>query len=84
MEDKIIMDAVLTLVKNSCDMLMHGTIEAGNPKVETTFCDALTKMLEMQSTIYMEMESAGLYTTEEVTETKIKKVRSKYESTLSD
>ena len=54
------------------------------PKVEDTFCDALTKMLEMQSTIYTEMESSGLYTTEEVTETKIKKVRSKYESTLSE
>lgn len=84
MEDKIIMDTVLTLVKSSCDMLMHGAIESGNPKVESTFTDALVKMLEMQSSIYTEMESAGLYTTEEVTETKIKKVRSKYESTLSE
>lgn len=83
MEDKIIMDTVLTLVKSSCDMLVHGAIEAGTPKVESTFEDALTKMLEMQSSIYMEMEGAGLYTTEEVSESKIKKVRSKYESTLA-
>ena len=84
MEDKIIMDTVLALVKNSCDLLMHGAIESGTEQVESTFESALTKTLEIQSKLYKEMENAGIYTVEETTESKIKKVRSKYESTLQN
>ena len=83
MEDKIIMNTVLTLTKNACDILMHGAIESNTSNIKETFIDALDDFLEMQGSIFTEMESAGLYKIGNTTETNISKVRSKYESTLN-
>ena len=30
MDDKIIMNAALTMTKNACDIMMHGAIESNN------------------------------------------------------
>ncbi len=82
MDDKIIMNTTLTLVKNACELAMHGTIEANTKNVKSTFLDTLDKYLEMQGKIFTEMESAGLYKIENVNSSKINKTASKYESTL--
>ncbi len=82
MDDKIIMNTALTLTKNACDIMMHGAIEANNPKVKKTFSDTLGQFLAMQGEIYSEMESAGLYNTENVPESKLNKARGKFQSTL--
>lgn len=83
MEDKVIMNTALTLTKNACDILFHGTIEASTPKIKTAFNESLDKFLTIQGDIFKEMETAGLYNIENVTESKISKVNSKYESSLS-
>lgn len=80
MEDKIIMDTVLTLSKNACDILFHGSIESSNPKIKKTFMDGLDKFLTAQGDIFKEMESAGLYSIENVPESKIQKACTKFES----
>ncbi len=82
MEDKIIMNSVLTSVKNGCDLLLHGSIEANTPKVKKQFEAALQEYLTTQGDIFTEMESAGLYNIENTTETKISKVRSKHQESL--
>lgn len=82
MEDKIIMNTALTLTKNACDIMMHGAIEANNNKVKKTFSDTLGQFLTMQGDIFKEMESAGLYTIENVPESKLTKARNKYESSI--
>ena len=82
MEDKIIMNTALTLTKNACDILMHGSIESNNQKVKKTFIDSLNLILNAQGSIFSEMEKAGLYTIENVPETKITKARGKFESSL--
>ncbi len=83
MDDKIIMNTALTLVKNSCELAMHGTVEASTKNVKATFLDTLEKYLEVQGKIFTEMESAGLYKLENVNSSKISKTASKYQSTLS-
>lgn len=83
MEDKIIMNTVLTASKNLCDIMMHGALESSNKKVKTTFMKNLEKYLELQGSVYKSMEEAGLYTMENVSETKISKACSKFESSLN-
>lgn len=79
MEDKIIMNTVLTLSKNACDILFHGSIESSTPKIKKTFIEGLDKFLSSQGEIFKEMENAGLYNLENVPVTKIKKAYSKHE-----
>lgn len=74
MVDKIIMDTSLTLVKNTCELLLHGSIESSTKNVEATFQTSLDKYLTMQGDIYKSMEDGGLYTTSEVPASKIEKV----------
>ncbi len=79
MDDKIIMNAALTMTKNACDIMMHGAIESNNAKA---FQDSLGQFITMQGDIFTEMENAGLYTTENVPESKLTKARNKFENTL--
>lgn len=82
MEDKIIMDTSLTIVKNACDLLMHGTIESSTKNIKSTFQTYLDKYLTLQGDIYKTMEEGGLYTVETVPESKIKKCCDKHPNTL--
>lgn len=83
MEDKIIMNNVLTLTKNMIDILMHGAIEASTPKVKDTFMKNLNEYLTLQGSIYTSMENAGLYKMESVPESKLTKASAKYEPSLN-
>lgn len=82
MQDQIIMDTTLSLTKNMCDLLMHGSIESQEGKINKTFKDALDKFLELQKSIYTEMQNAGLYKVEQVNASSIKKTMNKYQSKM--
>ena len=43
MEDKIIMNTVLTLTKNMTDILMHGAIESSTTKIKETYMKYLNE-----------------------------------------
>ncbi|HBA37807.1 MAG TPA: spore coat protein [Firmicutes bacterium] len=81
MEDKVIMNTCLTLTKNTCDILMHGAIEASTPNIKSLFETQLTKYLEVQGEIFKEMEKSGMYKMENVPESKIKKTCEKHQPT---
>lgn len=83
MEDKILMNTILTLTKNMIDTLMHGAIESSTPKIKETFMKNLNEYLTLQGSIYKEMENAGLYKMEQVPETKITDSLSKFECELN-
>ena len=51
MQDQVMMDNILTSVKNACDIFMHGTIESPTPNVNAAFKQALNDCLCMQSEI---------------------------------
>lgn len=81
-EQEIVMQTALTLSKNTCEILLHGAIEASTPKIKSAFMKALDEYLTIQGDIFKAMEQAGLYKVENITPAKINKVVSKYESTL--
>lgn len=80
MQDKVIMDNILTSVKNACDIFMHGTIESSTPNVNSTFKTALNDCLNMQNEIYDKMAQKGWYPTEYADAQQINKTKQKYSS----
>lgn len=81
-EQEIVIETALTLTKNTCEILLHGAIEASTPKIKSAFMKALDEYLTIQGDIFKVMEQAGLYKVENIPSSKINKVISKYESTI--
>ncbi|MBR4951163.1 MAG: spore coat protein [Clostridia bacterium] len=80
MQDKVIMDNILTSVKNSCDIFMHGTIESPTPNVNSTFKQALNEALCMQKEIYDKMAQKGWYPTQAAQQQQIMQTKQKYQN----
>jgi len=78
MQDKVIMDNILTSVKNACDIFMHGTIESPTPNVNSTFKQALNECLCMQKEIYDKMAQKGWYPTQAAPQQQIMQTKQKY------
>ena len=78
MDDKLIMDNILTSTKSECDLLMHGTIESATPGVHTAFSQILNDTLCMQNEIYSKMSQKGWYPSTQVEQTKIDQARQKF------
>ena len=57
MQDQVIMNDVLTSIKNACDIFMHGSIESATPNVNGTFKQALNDYLCMQNEVYCKMQA---------------------------
>lgn len=80
MNDKELMENMLLLEKGSCDLYLHGTIEAANPNVCQTFSRALNDSLNMQNTIYTKMSQRGWYAPSQAQQNQIDSVRQQFQS----
>ena len=78
MDDKCIMEDLLLVTKNACDLYLHGAIESPTPGVHRAFSDALNGALTMQDGIWKQMSAKGWYQTEQATQQQLNKVRTKY------
>ena len=78
MQDQVIMDNVLTSVKNACDIFMHGTIESSTPNVNAAFKQALDDCLCMQNEIYGKMAEKGWYPSAQAPQQQIQQTKQKY------
>ncbi len=65
MDDKLIMDNILTSTKSVCDLMMHGTIESSTTDVHSAFAEVLNDSLCMQNEIYKKMSQKGWYPSEQ-------------------
>ena len=61
MDDKLIMNTLLTNAKGMCDLMMHGAVESATPDVHSTFTQTFNDTLCMQSEIYAKMAAKGWY-----------------------
>ncbi|MBE6817332.1 MAG: spore coat protein [Ruminococcaceae bacterium] len=80
MNDRDLMQDMLLLEKGACDLYMHGTIESAGSGIHQTFRSALNSSLAMQDDIYQKMQQKGWYPTEQVEQTKIDTVKTKFEN----
>lgn len=78
MEDRVIMENILSTVKGACDLMMHGTIEAATPDVQSTFKMSLNDALTMQADIYKKMSQMGWYPSQQAEQQQIQQVKQKY------
>ena len=78
MDDKLIMENLLTSAKGACDLYMHGTVESGTANVQQTFNNALNEALSMQGGIYQQMSARGWYPTEQAEQQKRQQVKQKF------
>lgn len=78
MDDKLIMDTMLTSVKNACDLMLHGSIESSNAPVHNCFKNTLDDCLAMQNSIYNKMSEKGWYPAQTAEQAKIDAARQKF------
>lgn len=80
MDDKTIMTNILTGVKSSCDLYMHGTIESSTSDVHRTFQAALADSLAMQNEIYSKMSEKGWYPGQKAEQQQIEQTKQKFQN----
>lgn len=78
MADKELMEDILLLEKNVCDLYMHGSIEAATGNVQQNFRTALSDALAMQGATYGKMAARGWYTAEQADASKVSAARQKF------
>lgn len=78
MEDRVIMENILSITKGACDLMMHGAIESPTPDVHQKFTQAFNETLCMQNEIYSKMAAKGWYPSEAAEQQKINQAKQKY------
>ncbi len=80
MDDKLIMNTILTNVKGICDLMMHGSIESSTPAVRSTFKTGLSEHLDMQNQIFNKMAQKGWYAQQQAEQQQIDSTKQKFSS----
>ncbi|PWL50507.1 MAG: spore coat protein [Clostridiales bacterium] len=78
MDDKLIMEDILTTMKSAADLYMHGTIESETVNIHQAFDKKLCETLQMQNEIYTKMSQRGWYAMEQAEQQKIDQARQKF------
>ena len=78
MEDRVIMDNILSVIKGDCDLLLHGTIESTTPNVHEAFKTSLNDALQVQNEIYNMMSQKGWYPSTQAEQQKIDQTKQKF------
>lgn len=74
MNDQILLNNYLLLLKSTVEVYIHGTLESSNEDVRETLKDCLDNTIEMQGNTYLEMADYGYYKINNISEKEICKV----------
>lgn len=77
MNDKLILENVLLLLKGCAEVYVHGTEEASNKIIHETLKDGLDDILKMQHEVYEEMVASGWYKIQNIKSEEITKALDK-------
>lgn len=78
MDDKSIMQNLLSNTKAVCDLYMHGSIESSTANVHQVFTGALNDALCMQDCIYKQMSQKGWYQNQQAPQQQLDQVKQKF------
>lgn len=84
MDNKTMLEGILWDLKTLGDLFLHGSMESGTKNVHKSFRDALDDVLTLQNDLYTLMSEEGMYTVENVAESKITKVQNKFNPNLEN
>ena len=77
MNDQLLLENYLLILKSTVEVYVHGTLESSNKKVTTLLQNCLNNTLNKQNTTYQEMTKRGFYTIENCKTKEIQKVLTK-------
>ena len=66
MNDKLLMENYLLVLKSTVEVFVHGTLESSNPEVRETLKNGLDEILKAQARCYDEMTKFGWYSIKNV------------------
>ena len=72
MNDQILMDNYLLLLKSTIEVYVHGTLESSNADIRSVLNTGLDETLSHQERTYNEMTKCGWYTVSNVKSSQIK------------
>ena len=78
MDDKLIMEDILTTVKGAADLYLHGTIESATINIHQAFDQKLNDTLQMQNEIYSKMSQRGWYAEEQAEQQNVDQTKQKF------
>ena len=77
MNDQMLLDNYLLLLKSTVEVYVHGTLESSNQIIRDLLKRCLDNTMSMQANTYDEMTNYGWYEVNNIKEKDIKKVLSK-------
>ena len=80
MNDKLIMENYLLILKSTVEVYVHGTLESSNEDIKELLNNSLNKTLEHQKNTYNEMTKFGWYTINNVDKEQINQTIEKINS----
>lgn len=72
MNDQLLMENVLLLLKSNTEVYVHGTLESSNKKVHEALHFGLEETLKLQHNLYQKMTECGWYQVKNVEAKSIK------------
>ena len=80
MNDQLIMDNYLLVLKSTVEVYIHGTLEASNTLIKSTLKSSLDEILNAQEKTYNEMTKYGWYSVNNVDITTINQTLTKLQN----
>lgn len=80
MNDKLIMENYLLILKSTVEVYVHGTLESSNEDSRKVLKSCLDDIMDSQADTYDEMTKYGWYTINNVESSKIQTMLSKLQS----
>ena len=80
MNDQLLMENMLLLLKSNMEVYVHGSLEASNEKVHQALKYGLEENLKLQHLLYNKMTEYGWYTVENVDTNVIKNTLTKLQN----
>ena len=61
MNDKLIMESILLLLKSTVEVYVHGTLESSNKIIHSALKNGLDEIMKMQFDVFLKMQEACWY-----------------------
>lgn len=79
MDDRLLMENYLLILKSTTEVYVHGTLESSNPDIRSLLKECLDKILTHQANTYDEMTKYGWYSINNVQNSVISQTLNKVE-----
>lgn len=80
MNDKLLMDNYLLILKSTVEVYVHGTLESSNEDIKSLLKEGLDETMKQQARTYDEMTKYGWYTVNNIDKQEIQKTLNKIQN----